>query len=258
MTVDPRLVDRRRKVAEDRARSNLSRLLRLLAVLAALAFAAWVLQSPLLSVATITVTGADHVDVAAVLTENEITAGRPMIVLDIGAAEGDLRSHSWVEDVRVARQWPTRVLVEVTERVPAASVRFAGGWTLVAAGGVVLEEAAGPDPVLPQADLAHLDRAGDDELLVAGAVEFLSHLPPEQAGGATVRMGSEGLEATVNGFLVRLGGPFDMADKAAVTAELLRQGLETGSTITVVAPASPAVLPPGATTGGEDAEEPDP
>jgi hypothetical protein len=39
-----------------------------------------------------------------------------------------------------------------------------------------------------------------------------------------------------------------MEQKAAVTAAILEQGVDEGSIITVVAPASPAVLPPD---GGE-------
>lgn len=58
--------------------------------------------------------------------------------------------------------------------------------------------------------------------------------------------GEGGLVATVDGFEVRLGGPFEMDSKAAVSAALIDSGLEEGSVLTVVAPASPAVLPPGA------------
>ncbi|MGH8911870.1 MAG: hypothetical protein ACRDVD_05105, partial [Acidimicrobiia bacterium] len=57
------------------------------------------------------------------------------------------------------------------------------------------------------------------------------------------------LEATVDGFTVRLGRPFEMEEKATVTLAVIDDGLEEGSIITVVAPASPAVLVPGAEQG---------
>ncbi len=256
MTIDPRLEDRRRRVAEDRARSNLTRLIRLLAVVACGAVAAWVLQSPFLSVGQITVLGTSHVDAEAILAAHDIVEGRPMVVLDVEAAQVALGQHPWVAEARVARSWPTSVVVEVTERTPAVSVRFADGWSLVAADAVVLQSTPAPDPVLPEADFSSVDsESGADDLDVIGAVDFLVALPPERRGDASVRVGEEGLEATVAGFLVRLGRPFEMADKAVVAAELLSQGLEPGSIITVVAPTSPAVLGPGMGRTADEAPE---
>ncbi|CAN5850814.1 hypothetical protein BH23ACT5_BH23ACT5_17740 [soil metagenome] len=258
MTIDPRLQDRRRRVAEDRARSNLSRLIRLLAVVAFGALVAWVLQSPFLSVGHISVVGnSSRVDAGTILAAHGIVEGRPMVVLDVGTAEEALGGHPWVAEVRVARNWPTSVSVEITERTPAVSVRFADGWALLAADATVLETVPSADPVLPEAEFRSVDSEdGSEDLEVIGAVNFLVALPPERRGGATVSMSSEGLEAVVAGYRVRLGRPFDMVDKAVVTAELIGQDLEPGSIITVVAPASPAVLPPGAAPE-MDPEDPD-
>ncbi len=245
--IDPRLADRRRRVAEDRARSNLGRLVRFLVLLAAVAAVVWFLQSPFLSVSHVVVTGADRVDVAEILAEHGVVEGRAMVTLRLDGARQALAADPWIAAVEVAREWPTTVRVEVTERTPAASVRLSGGWVLVAADATVLERVERPDPSLPTARfpaVAEGDAAQD--LQVAGAVEYLAALPADHRRGALVAPGEGGLVATVDGFEVRLGGPFEMDSKAAVSAALIDSGLEEGSVLTVVAPASPAVLPPGA------------
>lgn len=254
--MDPRLEHRRRRVAEDRARSNLGRLVRLLLVLAVAAGLVWVAQSPFLSVAEIRVTGARQVDVGSALDSHDIVEGRPMLLLDIDGAETELLADPWVADAEVARDWPTKVVVNVTERIPAATVEFAQGWWLVAADGTVLAEAGGPDPALGVAHFPTLQpgEAGED-LAVSGAVAFLDALPSDRRRGATLRVTDDGLEATLDGFVVRLGRPFDMEEKADVSLALIDEGLEEGSIITVVAPASPAVLAPGATIPAGEGEE---
>lgn len=259
--IDPRLADRRRRVAEDRARGNLSRLLWILVVLAVGAAVVWVLQSPFLSVSEIVVRGAVETDPRAILAEHDVVEGRPMILVDTDGPQEDLSADPWIHDVTVAREWPTTVAVSIDERAPAAVVRFSDGDHLVAADGVVLEPAVSAGS-LPVAYLPHLSAAdGDDDLETAGAVGFLAALPPDRRHTAEVSSGPDGLVATVSGYEIRLGRPFDMEDKAVVTSELLEAGVEEGSIITVVAPASPAVLAPGADTqaetGSEDAAEGD-
>lgn len=256
--MDRRLAERRRRVAEDRARSNLSRLLRLLLVLGFVAGLVWFAQSPYLSVASIDVIGGEEVDVESVLVDHGVVEGRPMLVLDVEGAESDLLDDPWVEEAGVARDWPNGVVVEIVERRPEAIVELSDGWWLVASGGVLLEEVGEADPGLPTIDLADRgsEEAGDD-LELEGAVEFLSALPDEYRAGSHVSGGPEGLEATVAGFPVRLGRPFDMEEKAVVTAAVIAGGVEEGSTITVVAPASPALLPPDADQGDTDASDGD-
>lgn len=247
--MDRRLLERRRRVAEERARSNLGRLVRILALLAFAAMGVWFAQSPFMSVGRIVVQGAERVDVTPVLEEHRIVEGRPLLVLDVAAAERALSEDPWVASARVARDWPTRVVVEIEERQPEAVVELSDGRWLSSADGTLLEPAESTPPDLPAVVLSHLDPkdAGDD-LALKGAVEYVTALPESYRSGTVVRQGEEGLEATVAGFLVRLGRPFDTVEKAAVTAAMIDSGLEEGAVLTVVAPASPAVLPPGQET----------
>lgn len=254
--MDRRLAERRRRVAEDRARTNLGRLVRLLVVVAFLGGLVWFAQSPFLSVDEIVVQGADRVDVAAALARSEVVAGRPMLLVDVAGAEERLRADPWVATAEVGRDWPTRIVAEIEERVPFAALQLAEGWWAVADDATLLESVDGPGS-LPVAEFPDSVRSGvDEDLGVEGAVAFLAGLPHELQAGARVFATGEGLEARVAGFVVRLGRPFDMGEKAAVTAAILEKGVEEGSIITVVAPASPAVLPPGATpANGEEPEE---
>ena len=257
--MDPRLEHRRRRVAEDRARSNLGRLVKLLLVVGVVAALVWLAQSPFLSVADIKVSGADRVDVTGALQSRQIVVGQPMLLLDIDGAQAALLDDPWVAEAEVARDWPTTVLVRVAERLASATAHLADGWWLLAADGTVLAEAAGPNPALGVAEFETMtpDEAGDD-LLVSGAVAFLDALPTDWRPGVTVRPTPDGLEAVVAGFVVRLGRPFDMEAKADVTVAILSGGVEEGSILTVVAPASPAVLPPGAAPvdAGEGQDDP--
>lgn len=254
--IDPRLEARRRRVAEDRARTRFGRLLALMVVLGLGAAGTWVvLRSPWLAVSEVTVEGAGRVDVPAVLArEGLVVPGLAMIGVDPSVAEEVLEADPWVAEAEVARRWPDRVVVRLEERSPVAWMEFSDGWALVAPDGVVLAAAEAPGPRLPIGRFpATSAQAGPSTATVIGGVEFLASLPPQVRPGAVVQDGPDGLGATVAGFDVRLGQPADMEEKARSLVGLLRSGVDEGSVITVVAPAYPAVLPPGGEAA--DAEE---
>src|SRR5690606_14136251 len=212
--MDRRLAERRRRVAEERARSNLGRLLRLLIALGVAGAVVWFMHSPFMSVGRIVVDGARQVDVEAVLAQHGIYEGRPLLFLDVASAEAALLEDPWVAEAAVARDWPTTVLVEVTERTPAVGIRLAAGWWLAAADSVLLENVDTRPEGMPVADFTQLssDDVPDDRE-AAGAIEYLAALPPQYRDGALVTLGDEGLEGTVGGFPVRIGRSFDAAEK---------------------------------------------
>ena len=204
--MDRRLAERRRRVAEERARSNLGRLLRLLIALGVAGAVVWFMHSPFMSVGRIVVDGARQVDVEAVLAQHGIYEGRPLLFLDVASAEAALLEDPWVAEATVARDWPTTVLVEVVEREPAVAVRLADGWWSAAADGVLLERAEQRPDGLPAADFADVpSEEVAEDLDVAGAIEYLAALPPEYRADALVVSGDEGLEGTAPP--VRIGRP---------------------------------------------------
>lgn len=68
-------------------------------------------------------------------------AGTSLWQLDTRAAEAALEEPAWVERARVRRQFPNRVVVEVSERRPIAATLTPGGPQLIDADGVVFRPA---------------------------------------------------------------------------------------------------------------------
>lgn len=256
MSIDPRLAERRRNVAEDHAKQNVRRLLRFLAVISLAGVVVWFLLSPYLSVAAVSVTGAASSEAEAILAAHSVIPGTPMILLRPTAVETAIEGDPWVVDAEVALRWPDTVTVTVIERVPRAWVETAGGWVRRAEDGHAVPSAATPDNSLGWVrlpDVADADAA--DSELVTGAVEFLMALPPETARAASVRHEAGELWAVVDGYQVRLGRPVEMKEKALSLVTLLDRGLASGSVVVLIAPTHPAVLPPPETEDAEDAEE---
>jgi cell division protein FtsQ len=246
MTIDPRLADRRRDVAEDRARRNVNRILRLLAVAAVVGGIVWMMLSPTFSVAAIDVSGVQSSETGAVLAANKVVVGRPLILIRTEAAEAELLEDPWVKEASVRLDWPRGVIVAVSERSPVAWVETADGWHRRAVDGVALPGESVPDDTMGHIQLPSV-LAGEavQAPLVLGALEFIDTLPVALASNAVVDERSGELWAVVGGFEVRLGRPVEMADKALSLATLLQEPLAGGSVINMIAPTNPAVVPPG-------------
>jgi cell division protein FtsQ len=240
--VDPRLAARRRQVAEVHARSSLSRVLTVLAVLALAGAGVWLLRSPLLSIHQIRVSGIESGMVVQLLAREGVGEGRPLISVPTGRLEQVLRANPRIKGAEVRRQWPQTLVVTIEERVPVAWAPFAGGWARVGIDGVVIATAPAPDSDLPRLEIAEVGASPSAAAL--GALAFLQELAPQP--GLEVVVTSEGndLWALVNNVMVRLGRPVDMEIKARVLRELLAGELVPGSTVNLVAPTRPAVLPP--------------
>lgn len=253
--MDPRMAARRKVVQESHARRSLARLMRVLVFLAVVAGVIWAFRSPLLAVQSIEVRGAETVDVSAVVAGGGVEEGVPMMDVDLDAAAGLLEADPWVASAVVTRSWPQTIVVEIVERLPVAWAATADGWGRIAADGVVLEYAEVPDPqdpvlVMPGRPGAEL--AGDRD--VVGVLEFLSTLPDELRQGARIEQGESGFEGTIGGYAVRIGSGADGREKALALTAVLETAPDEGSIITVIAPAQPAVLPPGAVPDEADDE----
>lgn len=247
MTVmEPKLAERRKGVSEDRARSRLKWVLIVLVVLLGVVGSIWLIRSPLLSIRTVTVTGAAMSHPDAVISELGMGQGTPTIDVDAGAIEAAIAQDPWVAAVSVRVGWPGSMTVDVTEHTEFASVRAADGWVRVAADGSVLRS----DPPLDGAPVVEIDTgpvsAGYDiaNPLILGALDFAAALPPDLAGSLVVGTDGQGLVATVADLTIVLGRPTDMVAKAKVLVALIETGLEPGSTVNLIAPLRPAVTNP--------------
>ena len=107
---------------------------------APLAFAGWALTSPRFALTELDVTGSDRVPAAWVRAKLAPLVGRNLLLLPLSAVDRALAGHPWIGDLSVAKALPSRLVVAVTTRRPAALV-VAGGETWYA-------DAAG-DPIAP-------------------------------------------------------------------------------------------------------------
>lgn len=257
MTIDPRLLERRRTVAEENAYRSIGRLLRFLAVLLLAGGAFWLAMSPWLSVTRVRTAGIVSSSAHAALAEHGVVAGTPMVLLPIAEVESALEADPWVVEADVRRDWPNEVVVRVVERVPVIWVQSAEGWTWRAIDGVPVPGPDGPDETSPRLIATGLVEAElDDSLLVEGAAEFVLSLPGPLREGLALHMEEGGeLWAEIEGYGVRLGRPVEMEAKALSLGALLREDIPDGSTLILVAPTNPAVeMPDAAEDGGETSE----
>lgn len=247
MAIDPRLIDRRREVAEDRARRNVTRLVRVLVVLGVIGAVVWLFLSPLLSVKAVSTDGIVASDAHATLAEQGVVVGRPMILIGAGEVATALEQDPWVGEAAVDKDWPNQVQVSIVERVPVAWIETADGWDRRAVDGVVLPVSDGPDDSMPKLVFTEVSASDVGEsTMVLGALEFVDALPPELRPAAAMRVEDNGeLWATVSGFEVRLGRPTEMTGKALSLMALLAETPAVGSTLVLIAPTNPAVAPPG-------------
>lgn len=246
MRIDPRLAERRRAVAEDRARRKVSRLVKFLVAIGVLGGLVWLFLSPLFSVATVTTSGIAASSAENVLIEHDVVAGTPVILIRGRNVERALETDPWVREAVVEIDWPTNVVVRIEERVPVGWLETEEGWGLYAVDGVQLATAPEPDPSMPwiQLGAVPIDET-ESSADVLGSLEFAATLPDELKSGARVRTEPQGeIWAEVAGFQVRLGRSVEMGAKALSLAALLREQPAPGSTLVLIAPTHPAISPP--------------
>ncbi len=257
--VDPRFAARRIAVREGWARRRLRWLVGLLAgvLLAAAGYA--VLQSPWLAVRTITVEGVSNAELGAILDRYRVVPGSPTVGVRPGVLEEAIREDPWVADARVTVTWPGTIEVAVLERTPAAWLRTADGWTLVAFDGTLL--AAGqPERSAPRvvSDVGKRPIGSTvHEPAILGAATMLGLLPAELSTGATAQVTPTGIEAEIAGHRVLFGNERDMADKvAAVVAIFANELTDPAATINVISPMRPGLLYPQPPVEGRPEEIP--
>jgi len=244
MSIDPRLMERRKAVAEDRAHRNVGRLLRFLIVLATIGALVWLAFSPWFSVNQVRTAGIAVSEANAILAERGVVAGTPMVMLRAASVEDELLADPWISDARVHLDWPDEVIVGVVERSPLAWVQTAGGWTRRSLDGAALPSGVEPDDSLGKIVLPHIaaDEAGLSPL-VSGSLEFFDTLPDHLWSSSTIRAEGDELWGSVDGYEVRLGRPVEMAAKATTLVAMLAEQLPSDAVLVLIAPTHPAISP---------------
>lgn len=253
MSIDHRLKERRKTVAEDNAKKSVSRLLKFLGFIVVVGSILWLAFSPWLSVSQVTATGIQTSDSHSVLADHGVVAGTPMLLIGAADVEESLMEDPWVSEATVRLNWPDEVTVDVTERRPTAWVQTASGWTRRAVDGVALPSGPEPDAEMARIDMGGIgDEEATESVELLGALEFVESLPVEHHPGTILTLVDGELWATVEGYRVRLGRADDMTEKALSLDALLGRNIPKGSTVTLIAPTNPSFSSPD-----EDDEEGD-
>lgn len=146
------------------------------AVLLVLAGLLWVtLMSPWATVQKVEVIGTDRVSLAAVRAEVEMELGHPMLLVRTGDIVARVSQERLIHSVRVRREWPGTILVQVEERVPVAALPAGKGLSLVDRDGVEVERVAKAPAGLPRLEVA---RGADAVPALRGCLDVLRSLPP--------------------------------------------------------------------------------
>lgn len=217
--------------------------------------AAVVLHSPWLKLREIEVVGAREADVEGRLARAGIGPGAFMIWLQPGEIEAAVGADPWVQDVRVERIFPDRMVVEVLEHTPAAWVGGDGAWMLISRDAVVVAVADEPAEGLLRARVPYAAQepgrrpSGPEwqELADLGLA-----LSPALAAESWVSSEVGELWIEARGHRARLGPAVDLADKGRAFEGLLDSGLPPGAVIDLIAPTRPAVSLPEDLPLGDD------
>lgn len=139
----PAIRDRRRRVARERGRRRRTRLLMALAAVLSLALGWWLATGPLLSVGSVQLRNYDRPDSGALRADlTRAAAGSSVVTPDRDALARAASAYPFVESIRVSRDLPRGLVVEVFPAHPAAvAVGDDGTAVLVSRRGRVLEPA---------------------------------------------------------------------------------------------------------------------
>lgn len=247
VAMDSRLAERRKGVSEDNARRRLRWVLIILGVVLAAAGTAWLIQSPVLSIRTVEVTGAVQSQPAAIVERLEFGVGTPTIRVDGGVIRAAVVADPWVNDARVSVIWPGRIAIEVIEHEPVTIAQRGDEWFAISIDGTIVEKVDSPDSqdhgVAIDVGEIQVGEATTDRNVV-GAVAFIQALPEDLRSGTVVTYDGTGLHTKVAGHDVILGGAREMSMKAAVLVALIADGLESGASVNLLSPTRPAVTNP--------------
>lgn len=256
---DNRLRQRRIDVARWLGRRRLRRLLAVIGVAAVALVGVLLIDSALLDIDEVTVSGSPHADADALLAGGGIERGDALITLDLGALERRLEAMPWVDTASVERSLPGSLSISITERVPTAMIHAGESAALVDGSGRVLAigtttsmtsefaQYAAPGSTAVAVRAASIDglRAGATlEADFAVAADLATDLAAEMAGAAaTVVIGDGHLSLELsNGATVVLGDPVDLDHKVqALRAVIDGVDLECLATLDLRIPTRPVL-----------------
>ena len=193
--------------------------------------------SPLLVVREVAVAGQRAVTTENVVAAAAVPMGTPLARQDVQAIAQRATRIPAVQAASVTRQWPSTLLVTVTERQAVLAVRQGGEFLLADSTGVAFDRVPSAPPGMVQAEADPTDQALLADLAtVAGAL-------PAELGRQVSLLTAVNRERIIlklrAGITVNWGNTTDSRLKAQIVSALLKE--KPRSTIDVSSPNSPAV-----------------
>ena len=242
--IDPRIRERRIAVQRALGRRRLRVLLLVLGVLLAFGLAVLTVQSPLLDVDRVSVTGTHR------LTPNEIRAASgvdhrdAMFFVDTGAIARRLERLPWVQRADVRRTYPGTLRISVTEYQPSTYVRSGNQFALIAPNGRVIALADAPGAGTLEIRGVRKAPAVGELLSPPDTARIVQQLPSALAQQVrAIDVGGVGVALDLaRGGAIRLGDASALAAKAqAALAVLASNGSAPFTYIDVTTPATPTL-----------------
>lgn len=197
----------------------------LVALVVGLSWLVWF--SPVLSVRTIEVAGADAATADVIRDLAAIPDGLPLSRVDTNGIEQALGALPQLESVAVERDWPSTVRIEVVPRVGLAVVEVEGATWVLDGSGVRFAQVTGRPAGLP---LLQVEAAGPGDRATMAALEVLSSLPTDIRDRVTT-VSAESPDSVVlilaGGRTVIWGSAADSERKALVLAGVFNRPART-------------------------------
>jgi cell division protein FtsQ len=191
-------------------------------------------RSPFFYASTIEVEGMSHVARADVLRIAAITPKTNVFTLDAGAAEARLERDPWIAEATITKDLPSRLVIDIHERVAVAVVTSGGVLRLVADDGALLEAAlprmAMGLPVIALTEEG-VEPAAD---VVEGAARTVAAMAPtlrHRIDGVSILADGQLRVDLMSGAEVAYGEAIDLSDKAMALRALLDYAAERGASV---------------------------
>jgi cell division protein FtsQ len=230
--MDPRIRERRSEVRRRSSRKRRRVLVGVGSLVVLCAVAVVLLVSPVWSVRRVDVDGAVYMQrfdgerLDAVVSS---LRGSPMLSVDLAGARGELEASAWVRSVRITRDMPSRVVIEIAERVPLAWFAGPDGrFRVIDSDGAVIAVLEGqPVDYVGIAGLAPDLEPGEMVPPVFRAAAQLSRSLPEEVAarvtGLAVSAEGEVSMTLDSGTEVAFGLPDDLQGKLVALVVVLRR-----------------------------------
>jgi UDP-N-acetylmuramate dehydrogenase len=188
-----------------------------------------VLASPIVAVRTVQVEGAKYADAALVRSVSDSLKGKSVLTVDTKTASERLESDPWVKSARITTSLPSRVLIQINERIPVA-------WFLgVDNRARVIDEDGLVLSVVDGRPTQYMWIEGTGPNLTAGASSAAAYRAagqlamslPSELAPMVKHLGVAGTEEITmtlkTGTVINFGAPVDMRNKLVNVVVLLRR-----------------------------------